>query len=147
MKLSKREKILINSRRKFIIRINTSKKILAYRKASVPSKGEQRVMDYLNREGIKFRREYFFKGLYNNETKQLLYFDFYLLDYNCCIEYDGEQHYSNDKSERSKVNDFLKNAFCHKNNIPLLRIKYDDFDNVELLICKFFDKHFSLSGI
>jgi len=147
MKLTKKEKSLIQSRRKFISRINTSKKILAYRKASIPSKGEQKVMDYLNSEGIRFRREHFFKGLYNNETKQLLYFDFYLLDYNCCIEYDGEQHYSKDKTERAKVSDFLKNAYCIKNNIPLLRIKYNEFDNIELLICRFFDKHFSLSGI
>jgi len=147
MKLSNKEKALINSRRKFIKTINNSKTILAYRKSSKPSSGEIKIIKCLNNEFIRFRREWFFNGLYNNATKQLLYFDFYLPDYNCCIEYDGEQHYSINKSENAKINDFLKNAYCLKNNIPLLRIKFTDFENIETLICKFFDRHFAISGI
>lgn len=142
MKLSNKEKGLIKSRRKFISRINTSKKILAYRKASIPSKGEQRIIDFLTKEGVKFYREYFVKGLYNNQTKQLLYYDFYLPDYYCFIEYDGEQHYSKDKTENQKANDFRKSAYAHKNKLFLLRIKYTDFENIESIICGFFDRYF-----
>lgn len=147
MKLTNKEKAFINGRRKFINTINNSKTILKYRKSSRPSLGESKIIKFLNSEIIKFKREWFFNGLYNNSTKQLLYFDFYLPDYNCCIEFDGEQHYSPTKSENEKINDFLKNAFCLKNNIPLLRIKFTDFNNIELLICKFFDKNYGLSGI
>jgi very-short-patch-repair endonuclease len=140
MKLTAKEKDLIKSRRKFIGVIKNSKKILAYRKSSKESKGEQKISEFLKAERIEFKREWFFRGLYNNATKQLLYFDFYLPDYHVCIEYDGEQHYAKDKTENEKVNDFLKNAYCLKNKIPFLRIKYDDFDNIETIICKFFDK-------
>lgn len=147
MRLSVKEKELIKSRRKFLSIIDNSNKILSYRKSSLPSKGENKIIEFLKSERISFKREYFFRGLYNKQTNQLLYFDFYLPDYNCCIEYDGEQHYSPDKTERANVNDFLKNAYCLKNNIPFLRIKYTDFDNIELLICNFFDRYYALSGI
>lgn len=142
MKLTDTEKSIIKSRRKFTkIKVN-SEKIIKYRKGSIPSKGEQKIIDFLKSESIEFKREYFFKGLYNNQTQQLLYFDFYLPEYHCCIEFDGEQHYSKDKTENQRINDFLKNSYCAKNNIPFLRIKYTDFDNIELLICKFFDKRY-----
>lgn len=147
MKLTNKEKKVIQGRRKFIKTINNSRTILKYRKASLPSRGEQKIIEFLNSEKIRYKREWFFKGLYNNQTKQLLYFDFYLPDYKCCIEYDGEQHYSKDKSNNATINDFLKNAYCLKNNIPLLRIKYSSFDFIEILICKFFDKQFGYSGI
>ena len=64
-----------------------------------------------------------------------------------CIEFDGEQHYLKNKTENEKVNDFLKNAYCAKNKIPFLRIKYDEFDNIENILCKFFDRVLPLSGI
>jgi len=140
MKLSAKEKELIKSRRKFVQIIGNSKKILSYRKASKESKGEKKISDFLKEERIEFKREWFFRGLYNNSTKQLLYFDFYLPEYRVCIEYDGEQHYSKDKTDNQKVNDFLKNAYCLKNKIPFLRIKYDDYDNIENILCEFFDK-------
>lgn len=142
MKLSKIEREIIKSRRKFTkIKVN-SDRIIRYRKSSIPSKGEQKVIDFLNSEKIEFKREYYFKGLYNNKTNQLLYFDFYLPYYHCCIEYDGEQHYSKEKTENQRISDFLKNSYCAKNNIPFLRIKYTDFNNIELLICKLFDNKF-----
>lgn len=140
MKLSTKEKDVINNRRKFIKIINNSKIILKYRKSSKPSLGESKIIAFLKSERIEFIREYFFRGLYNKTTNQLLYFDFYLPGYNCCIEYDGSQHYSNKKTENQSSNDFLKNAYCLKNNIKFLRIKYTDFNDIELLICKFFDK-------
>ena len=60
-------------------------------------------------------------------------FDFYLIDYNICIEYDGLQHYKEIKSWGgnsqfiiSKKRDNIKNEFCLNNNIRLIRIKYDE---------------------
>ena len=65
-------------------------------------------------------------------------FDFYLPDYNLCIEYDGEQHnkiikYWGDfdglKDRQKKDN--IKNDFCKKNNIKLIRISYLEKDKIE----------------
>lgn len=70
-------------------------------------------------------------------------FDFYLTDYNCCIEVDGEQHYYDYSniysSSKRKDNNFqdrqkkdqIKNSFCQINGIKLIRLKYDIIRNNE----------------
>lgn len=129
MRLSNRREIAFNSR-----------KITASRKNATPSKGEQKIIDFLVRECIDFKTEWFFIGCYSRTTKHLLYFDFYLPSYNLVIEYDGKQHYSKRKPVSAITNDFIKTAYCVKNRINLLRIKYTDFDNIETIICKKVDK-------
>lgn len=61
-------------------------------------------------------------------------FDFYLPDYNCCIECNGEQHYipidyfgGEDTFKRQQENDDIKQKFCSENNIKLIVIPYTDF--------------------
>lgn len=73
-------------------------------------------------------------------------YDFYLPDYNLCIEYDGMQHYkpvrfytSSDeeilaKFERTKKHDAIKTQYCQLNGIDLLRIPYWEKDNIEQII-------------
>lgn len=50
-----------------------------------------------------------------------------------CIEFDGPQHekpiYGEEKLIKQKESDLKKNEFCHKNNIPLLRIDYHEDDS------------------
>lgn len=140
MKLSKREREIINGRRKFIKIHRNSQKLTNYRKASKQSNGEKRISNFLISENVEFEREWYFKGLYNYAKSHLLYFDFFLPSYNLCIEYDRQQHYGSEKTEAAKMNDFLKNAYCLKNGINLLRIKYTEFDNIEMLICTAVDK-------
>lgn len=140
MKLSKRERQLIQGRRKFIKVKQKSEKITGYRKRSKKSAGEKRIADFLQSERVEFKREWYFKGLYNHAKSSLLYFDFYLPGYNLCIEYDGQQHYDQKKTEAAKINDFLKGAYCLKNKIHFLRIKYTDFENIETLICEKIDR-------
>ena len=79
-----------------------------------------------------------------------LRFDFYLPDYNCCIEFDGEQHYkpkniggiSNEQAEiefkATKHNDEIKNNYCLNNNMHLIRIPYWEKPNMELFLFKRF---------
>jgi very-short-patch-repair endonuclease len=61
---------------------------------------------------------------------QPLRFDFYIPDKNTIIEYDGEQHFrpsekfGGTKFEVTKENDRIKNEFCEKNGINLIRIHY-----------------------
>ena len=73
-------------------------------------------------------------NLFNGcKYKRNLPFDFYLVDKNTCIEYDGEQHYQpieffggDDNYKKQIIRDNIKNEYCIKNNIKLFRIKYND---------------------
>ena len=104
------------------------------------SKGEQEVRIVLENKYIKFKSQYTFDNLRDIE---LLRFDFGVLDINKnlvgLVEFDGIGHYDKDsfgeKSyKKTKLHDQMKNTYCVKNNIPLLRIPYWEFDNVEKLL-------------
>lgn len=100
----------------------------------VISKGENKIQNILQQEGIKFYKQYKFPDLVSSKNYQLK-FDFYLPDYNICIEYDGIQHfsptfYTHDDFEIRKHNDKLKTIYCQENNIKLIRIPYTDFDKI-----------------
>lgn len=99
------------------------------------SKGEISIFNYLTDNKIKFTRQKTFKGCKN---KSLLFFDYYLPEFNLCIEYDGEFHskpifgleYLNETVKRDKI----KNEYCEKNNIKLLRINYTNFENIPKIL-------------
>ena len=104
------------------------------------SHGEKAIQAYLEKHQIKFQTQFTF-----NECRNIfcLPFDFYLSEYNTCIEYDGEQHYKSieffggDKGfVQRKHNDNLKTEFCKNNNINLLRIGYNE--HIESILDNFF---------
>lgn len=103
------------------------------------SKGEDLIGYLLKNMGVSFIKEKTFKDCINPETNYLLRFDFYLPDYNCCIEYDGEQHfYYKGSGWNNKENfieltkrDAIKNEYCKNHNIKLIRIPYTDFDKID----------------
>lgn len=68
------------------------------------------------------------KRFQNCKDKLPLPFDFYIPKFNLLIEADGVQHYNRNSKYRFFDNpsdhDFIKNNFCVKNKIYLLRIKY-----------------------
>jgi hypothetical protein len=71
----------------------------------------------------------------NCKDKQKLPFDFYLPNYNICIEFNGEQHYKPIKwfggektLEGIKKRDKIKMEYCQNNNIPLIIINNDNYD-------------------
>lgn len=91
------------------------------------SKTEQLIENYLISNNVKYITQYKFdKCIY----KRPLPFDFYLPEYNLCIEFDGEQHFSPrrdgniDRFDGIQVRDEIKNNFCVKNNINIERISY-----------------------
>lgn len=93
------------------------------------SRGEQIISEFLTKTNIKYNREYSFEGC---RYKKKLRFDFFLPDYNMCIEFDGVQH-SNKKGskfssefELGVLRDNIKNEYCQNNNIKLLRIAYNE---------------------
>ena len=94
------------------------------------SVGEKKVASYLTRHYVKFVRQHTFEDCRNIHK---LPFDFYLPNYNACIEYDGAQHFEPvkgfggiDKFVSTQKNDSIKNNYCDKTGILLLRIRYDE---------------------
>lgn len=106
----------------------------------IESKGEQIIREYLTNKDIGFIQEHSFDGLIGINGG-LLRFDFYLQSYNLLIEYDGEQHFepmrfksSTEDFKKQQIHDKRKNTYCLKNKIPLLRIPYWEFDNIEKIL-------------
>ena len=105
------------------------------KKCSYTYKGEDEIISILNNIGCYFIQQYKFS---NCKDKRCLPFDFYIPKYNLCIEFDGEQHYKPKFGEANfkitQYHDNIKNDFCAKNKIYLLRIPYWDSSNAEKLI-------------
>lgn len=93
---------------------------------SKKSEGEEIINEILIKENIKFKREAWIQDL-KSKTNKPLQFDFYLFDYNCYIEFDGEQHYKKNRysSRDGFIRDCAKNEYCLTNNIKLYRIPYE----------------------
>ena len=107
------------------------------------SKGEKKIKEILENLEISFITQKTFKGLV---FERPLKFDFYLTEYNSCIEFDGEQHFKavnyweGEKGlEKYRIKDDLKSYYCQVNNMPLLRIRFDE-QNIEDKIRKFLKK-------
>jgi hypothetical protein len=108
-------------------------------------KHEQLIAEWLDSHHIKYIPQYRFDDCKN---KKPLPFDFYLTDYNVCIEYDGRQHYmpidfagkgeewASRQLEIIQSNDNIKTQYCNNNNIVLLRIPY--FKDVKDELEKFY---------
>jgi very-short-patch-repair endonuclease len=106
------------------------------------SKSENKIEKFLIENNINYEKEKRFKDC---KDKRTLPFDFYLEDYNLCIEYDGEQHYdtlkyfkdkdyNKMKLELTQKHDRMKDEYCNNNNIKLLRISYKEKDDIERII-------------
>jgi hypothetical protein len=90
--------------------------------------GMQRIISVLKKHSIKYNLEYVFKECVD---KRQLPFDVYLPKYNALIEFDGRQHFhpvklwgGDEQLLVTKNHDQIKNNFCEKKGIPLLRIPY-----------------------
>lgn len=116
------------------------------------SKGERKVALFLEKNNVNFIKQKIFDDLKNPKTNRHLKFDFYLPDYNLCIEYDGEYHYepwrlyfdkseANLKFEEMKQRDELKNKYCKTKNIKLTRIPYFEIKNIDKIISNYLYKN------
>lgn len=104
------------------------------------SLGESKMLRILNNMDVKIETQRIFPGC---EYQAPLRFDAYIPQYNIAIEYDGEGHYrpidfagrgeewANSQFERNKIRDSIKDEYCKKNNIELIRIPYWEADNME----------------
>lgn len=99
---------------------------------------ENVIADILTNHNIQYERQKTFKNCINPKTNRHLRFDFYLQQYNLCIEYDGSQHFkkhkiwdTRDPLENRQYRDAIKNQFCEDNNINLIRIPYTESKKID----------------
>ncbi len=104
------------------------------------SKGEKLISQILTNHLIDYIQQYKFEDCKNIKS---LPFDFYLPNYNICIEYDGEQHFKPIKYfggqkafQSQQQKDEIKNKYCQDNKIKLIRISYRDYENIEKILNK-----------
>lgn len=101
------------------------------------SHGEQKIMQLLQQNNIKYITQKTFNNCYFSKPNCLLRFDFYIKDSHL-IEYDGVQHFKYSSSgwntkenfEKTSQRDAFKNQWCKDNNIPLIRIPYTHYDDL-----------------
>ncbi|AIX12623.1 hypothetical protein WRP3_120 [Lactococcus phage WRP3] len=104
------------------------------------SKGEKKISDILNSLGIKYTSQ---KRFPECKYKNTLPFDFYIHNKKSklLIEFDGRQHFESieyfggeDVLKETQLRDKIKNDFAKEKDIPLLRIPYTDFENIEQIL-------------
>ena len=106
---------------------------------SHPTKGEQRIIDYLDSHNEKYIYQKRYKDLYG-VGNGLLSYDFYIPRYNLLIEYQGNFHdgtvsiQTEESFEIQKEHDKRKRNYAKSHGINLLEIWYWDFDNIENIL-------------
>lgn len=109
--------------------------------------GEKEIAILLEEWGYDFDRQFSFNDC---KDKRPLLFDFALRDKEnnvlCLIEFDGVQHFKPvpvckmpqihalDTHRKTVYHDEIKNHYCYKNNIPLVRIPYWEKDDLEYFL-------------
>lgn len=100
------------------------------------SKGEKRIEEWLESRKINFTSQ---KLVRYDPDKAPLRLDFYVCG--VAIEYDGELHYKakeffggEDGLIDTQRRDAIKTQYCVDNGIPLIRIPYWDFDNIDAIL-------------
>jgi len=100
--------------------------------------GEKKIAKFLNENKILYDRQYKFPDCRNIFE---LPFDFYIPSMRTIIEFDGKQHYEPmeffggvESYERLKENDKIKNNYCEENYINLIRIRYDQIEDIQNIL-------------
>ena len=109
-------------------------KVLAILRLRI-SKGEQKIINILK----KYNISYVYQKTFNDCRDKLpLPFDFYIQEYNLCIEFDGMHHYKpiwgEDRFLTTKLHDAMKDNYCRWNDIDLLRISYLENKNLDIIL-------------
>lgn len=112
------------------------------------SGGELEIQNYLNKKQLDYKREYSFEDLL---YKDKLRFDFAVFSGDellCLIEFDGIQHFkpknfgnismeeASEQLKLTKLRDKMKNDYCKKKRINLIRIHYTQINEIEEILNK-----------
>lgn len=127
-----------------IVFVNTSALIKGYIthcgcESKNMSAGESKIKIILDENNIPYQKEKIFYDFKYEDTNQFPRFDFFVNN-SYIIEFDGEQHFQYRKNgfftKENFINiqkkDQIKNEWCFKNNIPIIRIPYYKLKDLEL---------------
>jgi len=105
------------------------------------SHGEKAIHQFLIANSINYTAE---KSFADCRHKKPLPFDFYLPDYNVCIEFQGILHekaipfFGGEKHlADQQMRDKIKKDYCLNKNINFLEISYVDFDKIDSILIQF----------
>lgn len=117
------------------------------------SNGVKEIEKVLTLLDLKFQNEYSFDDLRGNGNKRLP-FDIYVKDLNLLIEYDGLQHFQpidyyggEERFVRCQELDNIKNSWCVKKDISLIRIPYTEKDVRKSLLALLFEERSTTSPL
>lgn len=101
------------------------------------SSNENKISTWFKSKGFDVCAQY---RIADCRDKKPLVFDLYVPALNLFVEYDGEQHYffipfnkhnTHETYEAALKRDKIKDDYCEKNNLPLIRVPYWERDNIE----------------
>lgn len=108
------------------------------------SRGERKIVDYLEEHNINYKKEARFEWSSNPRYR----YDFYLSDYNTIIEYNGEQHYKRSSCtgwkmtvEEQQERDKIKQTEAEAQGINYFVIPYTDFHKINEILDKWFNDY------
>ena len=112
------------------------------------SLGEEKINQFLLEKNINFSRQFIFNDCKSPKGFALI-FDFVLFNTENqiigLIEFDGIQHFKpidffggENYFSYLKFCDEIKNNYCQTHSLPLLRIKYNEINQIEQLLKEFF---------
>lgn len=106
------------------------------------SKGKLKIKQLLDEENIDYVFQKSFDDCRNKNNRKLK-FDFYLPKQNMLIEYDGKQHYEpieyfggQNSFKIIQEYDKIKNSYVKNNNIKLIRISYQNYNDIDKILSK-----------
>jgi len=96
------------------------------------SEGELEIEGFLRKFNIGYSKDCLLGGIE---------FDFYLPSLRVCIEFDGIYHFQPVEElgglnayEKAKIDEKKKSDYCEDNYIELVRIRYDQIDNIYMIL-------------
>ncbi len=106
------------------------------------SKGERRILEFLQEKNIKFFHEYKFLW----QSHPLYRYDFFLPDYNLIIEYNGIQHYETTSFlhlslEENIEHDRIKREEALNNGYNYLVIPYTKYNAIAQILTAWFNDY------
>lgn len=106
------------------------------------SKGEQAILNYLNKKNITFSKEYSFTWQSHKNYR----YDFYVPAYNLIIEYNGRQHYEEVKYfhytlKENQEHDSIKQQEALLNGYYYIVIPYTQYTHIESILDNWFNDY------
>lgn len=108
------------------------------------SSGEQKVAAWLDERGIDYTSQKTFEDCGGMRKYR---FDFYVPQFNACIEFDGQQHFkvvdfAGSKDEDQLFNtlldtvfrDMQKTQYCEEQGIRLIRVRFDEVERISEIL-------------